>query len=130
MIDSPRHNNVLTMHTEPAAVRSLDIGILLRGFASGCAALTGIEAVSNGVQAFKKPEAKNAALTLGILGVILAVMFIGITLESIPKNNLSSAMWARRYCADGSRHSRCEPPPISLNALPVVSFGPLTCRTC
>jgi amino acid transporter len=65
--------------TDPTAVKGLDIGILLRGFASGCAALTGIEAVSNGVQAFKKPEAKNAATTLGILGVILAVMFIGIT---------------------------------------------------
>src|SRR5262249_3896705 len=69
----------VAMQPDPSAVKGLDIGILLRGFASGCAALTGIEAVSNGVQAFKKPEAKNAAFTLGILGGILAVMFIGIT---------------------------------------------------
>lgn len=53
--------------------------LVLRAFASGCAALTGIEAVSNGVQAFKKPEARNASLTLVILGALLAFMFIGIT---------------------------------------------------
>ncbi|MCS6776055.1 MAG: APC family permease [Chloroherpetonaceae bacterium] len=53
--------------------------LLLRAFASGCAALTGIEAVSNGVQAFRKPEARNAATTLAILGGILAFLFIGIT---------------------------------------------------
>ena len=53
--------------------------LILRAFASGCAALTGIEAVADGVQAFKKPEARNASITLGILGVTLAFMFTGIT---------------------------------------------------
>ncbi len=53
--------------------------LLLRAFASGCAALTGIEAISDGVAAFERPEAKNATLTLTILGVLLGVMFLGIS---------------------------------------------------
>lgn len=56
--------------------------ILLRAFASGCAALTGVEAISNGVQAFRKPEAKNARITLYTMGAILAFLFLGITLLS------------------------------------------------
>jgi amino acid transporter len=53
--------------------------LLLRAFASGCAALTGIEAISNGVPAFKKPEARNAGLTLIAMAILLGVMFLGIT---------------------------------------------------
>lgn len=58
---------------------TLSIFLVLRAFSSGCAALTGIEAVSNGVQAFKKPEADNASKTLVILGVLLAIIFISLT---------------------------------------------------
>jgi amino acid transporter len=71
--------DTVAMLPDDSATTSLDWLLLLRGFASGCAALTGIEAVSNGVQAFKKPEARNAFVTLAILGCLLAVMFIGIT---------------------------------------------------
>jgi amino acid transporter len=53
--------------------------ILLRAFSSGCTALTGIEAVSNGVKAFKKPEHKNASKVLLRLGITLSVMFLGIS---------------------------------------------------
>jgi amino acid transporter len=53
--------------------------LLLRGFSSGCTAMTGIEAVSNGVPAFKKPESRNASITLIVLAVILATLFLGIT---------------------------------------------------
>ena len=53
--------------------------LLLRAFASGCAALTGIEAISDGVAAFQKPEARNATVTLTILGVLLGTMFLGIS---------------------------------------------------
>lgn len=53
--------------------------LVLRAFSAGCTALTGIEAVSNGVQAFKKPEAKNAKTTLAIMGALLAFLFLGIT---------------------------------------------------
>ncbi|HWD41965.1 MAG TPA: APC family permease [Fimbriimonas sp.] len=52
--------------------------ILLRAFAAGCTALTGIEAVSDGVQAFKAPESKNAAKTLIIMSSILTFLFIGL----------------------------------------------------
>ena len=57
------------------------VGILLliRAFASGSVALTGTEAIANGVPAFKPPEPKNAATTLTAVAVILAVLFIGIT---------------------------------------------------
>lgn len=54
------------------------IFIILRAFASGCATLTGIEAVSNGVKAFKAPEAKNAGITLIWMAFILAILTIGI----------------------------------------------------
>ena len=57
----------------------LFVWLLLRAFAAGCTALTGIEAISNGVQAFKKPESKNAAETMVAMGVIAMSLFIGIT---------------------------------------------------
>ena len=47
--------------------------LLLRAFSSGCTALTGVEAISNGVPAFSKPKSKNAATTLALLGVIAVV---------------------------------------------------------
>jgi len=53
--------------------------LLLRSFASGCTALTGVEAISNGVPAFQKPKSKNAATTLALLGGIAVSMFAAIT---------------------------------------------------
>ncbi|GAA0901505.1 APC family permease [Streptomyces thermoalcalitolerans] len=52
--------------------------LLLRAFSSGCAALTGVEAISNGVPAFRKPKAKNAATTLALMGLLAVTMFCGI----------------------------------------------------
>ena len=54
--------------------------LLLRAFSSGCTALTGVEAISNGVPAFKKPKSKNAATTLGLLGAIAVTMLMSIIL--------------------------------------------------
>ncbi|PZR53913.1 DNA-binding protein [Xylanimonas oleitrophica] len=54
--------------------------LLARAFASGCAALTGVEAISNGVPAFKKPKSRNAATTLALLGGISATMVLSILL--------------------------------------------------
>ena len=51
----------------------------LRAFSSGCTALTGIEAIANGVPAFRPPKSKNAAITLGMLGLLAITMFAGIT---------------------------------------------------
>ena len=53
--------------------------LLLRAFASGCTALTGVEAVSNGVPNFRPPKSRNAAATLTIMGLITVAMFVGIT---------------------------------------------------
>ncbi|WP_230209219.1 APC family permease [Nostocoides sp. HKS02] len=53
--------------------------LCLRAFASGCTALTGVEAISNGVPAFQKPKSKNAATTLVIMGALAITMFSGIT---------------------------------------------------
>src|SRR5215217_3351752 len=58
-------------------LQPLTLFLLLGAFSNGCAALTGIEAISNGVQAFKKPEAGNAATTLVWMAVLLATMFLG-----------------------------------------------------
>jgi amino acid transporter len=55
------------------------VALVLRAFASGCTALTGVEAVSNGVPNFKKPRSRNAAATLAIMGTLTIVMFVGIT---------------------------------------------------
>ncbi|MFJ6937962.1 APC family permease [Streptomyces sp. NPDC101132] len=52
--------------------------LLLRAFSSGCAALTGVEAISNGVPAFRKPKSKNAASTLALMGALAVTMFCGI----------------------------------------------------
>ncbi|MDH7568743.1 MAG: amino acid permease, partial [Armatimonadota bacterium] len=53
--------------------------ILMRAYAAGCTALTGIEAISNGVQAFKPPEGRNAAITMFWMGGLLLMLFGGIT---------------------------------------------------
>jgi amino acid transporter len=57
----------------------LTVFLILRAFASGCAALTGIEAVANGVQAFKPPESRNAGITLAWMAFILGSSFLGVT---------------------------------------------------
>jgi len=58
---------------------SLSLFILLKGFSSGAVALTGVEALSNGVPAFRRPEARNAATTLVWMGVILGSLFFGLS---------------------------------------------------
>jgi amino acid transporter len=66
----------------PAAVQTvkfLGIWLLMKAFASGCAAMTGVEAVSNGVMAFSEPRAKKAQRTLSIIIVILMILLYGIT---------------------------------------------------
>src|SRR6185436_1052904 len=62
-----------------AGSSKLTIFLLLTAFANGCTAMTGVEAVSNGVPAFRPPEAKNASATLVAMALIAIVMFVGIT---------------------------------------------------
>lgn len=61
------------------AVQGLTLFLILKAFASGCAAMTGVEAIANGVQVFKVPEAKNAGKTLLWMAGILLFLFIGIS---------------------------------------------------
>ncbi|MHA6758451.1 APC family permease [Streptacidiphilus sp. PAMC 29251] len=53
--------------------------LAMRAFASGCTALTGVEAISNGVPAFREPKSRNAANTLAVMGLLSVTMFVGIT---------------------------------------------------
>jgi amino acid transporter len=64
---------------ESVAIESLSLLLLMRAFADGCSAITGVEAISNGVPAFKTTEWRNARLTLTVMGVLVAVMFLGIS---------------------------------------------------
>ncbi len=61
------------------ATEGIGIFLVLRAFTSGCTALTGVEAISNGIPAFKKPESKNAATTLIVMVTLLGTMFMGIS---------------------------------------------------
>lgn len=60
-------------------MESLTLFLVLRSFAAGCAAVTGMEVISNGVKAFRHPESKNAATTMIWMSVILASLFMGIS---------------------------------------------------
>jgi amino acid transporter len=62
----------------PSATAGVGVWLLLRSFASGCTAMTGVEAVSNGVGAFKEPTVKNAHCTLTLIVAILAILLGGI----------------------------------------------------
>jgi amino acid transporter len=86
MGDLPTVSDVEVLHE---STQSLTLFLILRAFSSGCTALTGIEAISNGVTAFNEPRSRNAAITLVWMSSILIVLFLGITLlahqiEAIP----------------------------------------------
>jgi amino acid transporter len=67
------------LHSEHGEIAGLALAFLFaRSFSSGCAALTGVEAISNGVPAFRKPKSRNAATTLALLGGLAITLFMGI----------------------------------------------------
>jgi amino acid transporter len=66
----PEHNT---------AVEDLTLFLILRSFAAGCSAVTGMEVISNGVKAFRRPESKNASTTMIQMSLVLAALFMGIT---------------------------------------------------
>lgn len=61
------------------AIEELTLFLILRAFAAGCSAVTGMEVISNGVKAFRRPESKNAATTMIHMSLILAALFLGIS---------------------------------------------------
>jgi amino acid transporter len=87
---------------------AIGLVLVLRAFASGCAALTGIEAVSDGVPAFRPPEARNARQVLAVLGLILVVLFVGITFLATAfhvapaEGETTTSQLARRVFGGGS----------------------------
>lgn len=70
-------------HAGSAAVGVVGVAVLLRAFATGCSALTGVEAVSNGVPAFREPKSKNAAITLIWMAIVLGTIFLGVSLLAV-----------------------------------------------
>ncbi len=82
--------------------------LLLRAFSSGCAALTGVEAISNGVPAFKKPKSKNAATTLLLMGTIAVAMLVSI---------IALSRWTGIKLQDPDR-----PGSLLLNGKPVTGY--------
>ncbi len=66
-------------HPLTSGVGAVTLFVVLRAFASGSTALTGVEAIANGVNAFRKPHGRNAATTLAVLGTIAIAMFVGVS---------------------------------------------------
>ena len=93
------------------------VALLARTFSSGCAALTGVEAISNGVPAFRKPKSKNAATTLLMLGLIAVSMLIGVVvLANLTGLKLVDAglvplhsQWPAGRCRRGNGHRTVVP---------------------
>jgi amino acid transporter len=93
---------------QPAVLEGVTILLVLKAFASGSVALTGVEAIANGVPAFKRPEPHNAATTLTMMAILLGVLFVGITFVAdsygiVPvANRTVVADVAARVYGDGS----------------------------
>jgi amino acid transporter len=75
--DVPRVGGVTPVVVAP---ETLGVLLLMRAFADGCSAITGVEAVSNGVPAFRRPESANARATLAVMGLLVGLMFIGTSI--------------------------------------------------
>jgi amino acid transporter len=80
------HPEAVTRSLPPGAFQPMGslagmalVGLVLKAFAGGCAAMTGTEAVSNGIPAFRAPESRNASRTLAAMAIILGVLFLCIT---------------------------------------------------
>jgi len=93
-IDPITFDDTKALHNVAQTGGALSLFILLRGFSSGAVALTGVEAISNGVPAFRRPESKNAAATLVWMATILGTLFLGVSilahhLEPFPSEKIT-----------------------------------------
>ena len=77
-----------TVANDPMTLGAGSVGlfVVLRAFASGSTALTGVEAIANGVSAFRRPQSRNAARTLGVLGVLAITFFVGVSFLAVTLN--------------------------------------------
>ena len=73
-------------HPVAAGAGTVTLFVLLRAFSSGSTALTGVEAIANGVNAFRRPHGKNAAKTLAILGAIAITLFVGVSYLAVQEH--------------------------------------------
>jgi hypothetical protein len=105
-----------TGETAPLPPQTATVGLLLvlHAFASGCTALTGVEAISNGVPAFRRPEAQNARRTLIAMGAILGTLFIGVSYLAVhthvrpyESGNPTSSGRSRAGCSAPRRPGGC-----------------------
>lgn len=94
--------------------------LLLRAFSSGCSALTGVEAVANGVPAFRTPKIKNARRTLGMMGGIAIVLFAGLTTVAL----ISGVHYAENPCdLQGWAQCATEPQRSLIAQIAAATFG-------
>ena len=75
----PAGDEIASAPEVASTVQAISLFVILHAFSSGSTALTGVEAISNGVPAFRRPQSKNAAETLAVMGVIAITMFLGIS---------------------------------------------------
>jgi amino acid transporter len=84
-------HNAVVPNPLPAGTGAITVFILLRAFSSGSTALTGVEAIANGVNAFRPPQGQNAAKTLGVLGLLTITMFLGLSYLAVQVHAAPSA---------------------------------------
>lgn len=82
-IEAAYNSNPQSIAVAQKTLSNFGLVVLLHAFANGCSAMTGVEAVSDGIQAFKGDRSRNAAMTLVIMGTILGTLFIGISYIAI-----------------------------------------------
>ncbi len=94
----------------PPPIAPLSLALILNAFASGCTALTGIEAISNGVPVFRPPESKNAGRTLLIMALLMGLLFVGsvgltqgLSIVAGPEETILSAL-ARRILGNNAAY--------------------------
>jgi amino acid transporter len=92
----------------------------LRAFASGCTALTGVEAIANAVPAFKPPKSRNAATTLALMGAIAAIMFSGVTALAL----MADVKYVEHPCdLEGFTACETEPQRTVIAQIAAATFG-------
>lgn len=93
--------------------------LVLRAFSSGCSALTGVEAVSNGVPAFRKPKVRNAQMTLTLMGGIAIMLFAGLTALAL----ISQVHYAENPCHLIGFDCEGQPQPSLMAQVAAATFG-------
>jgi amino acid transporter len=84
-------HRAVTPNALPVGAGTITLFVLLRAFSSGSTALTGVEAIANGVNAFRRPHGRNAAQTLAILGVIAITLFLGVSYLAVHLHAMPSS---------------------------------------